>query len=121
MSTWFLRLCLPWRQHVASTYQVAMAKKELNLKSYFSKKVSEPSVASSSHDCETPAVTSPVQDRVEKEQESVDDLDSSDTATSCSCQCCTVPETPYQPSDVSDSKVRHAHHSKDKSMGQKVL
>ena len=44
-----------------------MAKNELNLKSYFSKKVSEPSVASSSHDDETPAVgASPVQTRKNK-------------------------------------------------------
>ena len=101
-----------------------MAENELNLKSYFSKKVSEPSVASSSRDDETSAVgASPVQD--EEEQDSVHNLDSSDTATSfspaqgCSCQCCTIPEYPYQPSDVSDSKVRHTHHSKDKNTGQK--
>ena len=96
-----------------------------NLKSYFSKKVSQPSTSDEDGMPTVPDAV-PVQDGgLEREQDSDHDSDSSDAITSlhpdqgCSCQCCSIPETPYQPSDVSDSKVRHAHHSKDRSMGQK--
>ena len=32
----------------------------------------------------------------------------------CECQCCTNITIPYHPMDVSDSKVSHAHHSKER-------
>lgn len=37
----------------------------------------------------------------------------------CICQCCSQPEVPYHPSDLSDSKICHEHHSKDRKKGQK--
>ena len=106
-----------------------MAKKELNLKSYFSKKVTvtEPLVASTSrHEVEMmPGASGPSQDsslereQVEDSSDTVISLQPSKSPQGCSCQCCTNPEVPYRPSDVSDSKVCHAHHSKDKRVGQK--
>lgn len=37
----------------------------------------------------------------------------------CTCQCCSHPEAPYHPSDLSDSKICHEHHSKDRKKGEK--
>ena len=37
----------------------------------------------------------------------------------CTCQCYSHPEEPYHPSDLSESKIRHKHHSKGRQMGQK--
>ena len=37
----------------------------------------------------------------------------------CTCQCCSHPEAPYHPSDLSDSKICHKHHSKDRKKGEK--
>ena len=36
----------------------------------------------------------------------------------CTCQCCSKPETPYHPPQVSDSKKAVAHHSKERKGGQ---
>ena len=43
---------------------------------------------------------------------------STTSSSTCTCQCCAKPETPYQPSQVSDSKKAVAHHSKERKMGQ---
>ena len=56
-------------------------------------------------------------DLVANDQAAANSKPSTSTST-CTCQCCTKPETPYHPSEVSDSKVAVAHHSKERKMGQ---
>jgi hypothetical protein len=44
--------------------------------------------------------------------------DQAATTEICTCQCCSKPETPYHPSQVSDSKKVIIHHSKERKGGQ---
>ena len=74
-----------------------MAKKEQNLKSYFSKKVSEPSVVSTSREYVMPGVPDPVDLETQDSHHADSESDSSanavktlDLAPGCSCQCCTI-------------------------------
>ena len=84
---------------------------------------SQLSVAETVQGCEAKAVTSGScsEDEVEPDKYEfsgvVMRLPGSD-GSSCTCQCCTQPGTPYQPLEVSDSKTAHAHHSKERKMGQ---
>lgn len=39
--------------------------------------------------------------------------------SSCECQCCTQPNIAHQPLEVSDSKIMHIHHSKERKVGQR--
>ena len=44
----------------------------------------------------------------------------SESIHDCTCQCCSNPEIPYHPSDISctESKIRHSHQSEERKMGQ---
>ena len=55
----------------------------------------------------------------QSEAEFEDEDERTDASTpTCACQCCSQPETPHHPSEVSDSKVLHVHQSKERKVGQ---
>lgn len=95
------------------------------LSCYFSvaESSSQLSIAETVQGCEAETVTSGSGSEDEVEPDSSESSGAvvrlpGSNGSSCTCQCCAQPGTPYQPLEVSNSKTAHAHHSKERKMGQ---
>ena len=98
---------------------------QTTLESFFDKAFSQ----DKSQEAETMAETAESSDSSQSDLEDDSDHAATDNSESpgeetssstsvCNCQCCIKPETPYHPSEVSNSKVAIAHQSKERKVGQ---
>ena len=102
-----------------------MARQQTTLGRFFSKEsdrdVEEVSTGSSKGSSESDvAMSETLEECASASTSTQTETDSIQPSThGCTCQCCSHPDVPYHPSDLSESKIRHEHHSKDRNMGQK--